>query len=164
MYGRTNWLDHAVSPANHFNVSDNQDGTKTITPAGEVIQQGTNMSAVNFNNIEEGVCGAYFTALEAAQAARMAASKADGVAGIVLTSTLTNTAKYPFNNSVKTIALSGANMRYTKDYTVTVEVTEYSGGCVGDIIVSDKLLNGFKVAYTGSATSVSVKIYVQGGV
>jgi hypothetical protein len=37
------------------------------------------------------------------------------------------------------------------------------GGEVGDIVFSDKMLNGFKVAYTGSATSVRLKIYVQGG-
>ena len=35
---------------------------------------------------------------------------------------------------------------------------------VGDVVVYDKQLNGFKIAYTGSAESVSLKCYVQGGV
>lgn len=34
---------------------------------------------------------------------------------------------------------------------------------VGDIIVYDKQVNGFKVKYTGSAASVDLKLYVQGG-
>ena len=49
------------------------------------------------------------------------------------------------------------------DYTVTAEVLEYSGGCVGDIEVSEKLVNGFKIAHTGSATEVKLKVFVKGG-
>ena len=33
----------------------------------------------------------------------------------------------------------------------------------GDIVITDKLLNGFKMAHTGSAKSVTVKVYVKGG-
>lgn len=164
MYNRLIWLDHAVSPSNTYKVTQNSDGTITLTPAGEIIQQGTNMSAVNFNNLETGVTGAYTTAVEAMRAVRLALEKAQALEGIVLTATLTNTQKYPFNNSIKTIALSSENVRYTKDYTVIVEVESSSGGGIGDIVVTDKLLNGFKVAYTGSATEVNLKIYVQGGV
>lgn len=40
---------------------------------------------------------------------------------------------------------------------------EASGGAVGDIEFTDKLLNGFKVAYTGSAKSVTMDLYVRGG-
>ena len=75
---------------------------------------------------------------------------------------LTNNQKYPFNNSVKTLAFDSANIRNNKDYTVIVEA-EAEGGFVGDIIISDKMLNGFKIAYTGSARKVAVKCYVQGG-
>ena len=37
------WKDHAVAPANTYTVTENDDGTITLTPAGKVIQQGTNM-------------------------------------------------------------------------------------------------------------------------
>ena len=47
--------------------------------------------------------------------------------------------------------------------SVTAEVQEEKGGFAGDIIVSEKLLNGFKVEYTGSAKTVTLKIYVKGG-
>lgn len=163
MYKILIWLDHAVSPGNTYKVKENADGSITLTPTGEVIQQGTNMSAVNFNNLETGVLAANLTSLEAVRNIKLLQDKAAALEGFVLTATLTNTQKYPFNNSKKTIALSGANVRYNKDYTVTVEVESYTGDCVGDIVISDKLLNGFKIAHTGSAKTVNVKIYVQGG-
>lgn len=209
MYNSTFWKDHAVTPANTYTLTENPNGTVTLIPAGTVVQQGTNMNAANFNNMEAGIMAAYATAveamnvlrlandknskhdddiaqirtsiaeltadtakqvhfvdvgmLEAARVAMLAYQKAESIEGFVMTATLTNTKKYPFNNSVQTLAIPQTSTRTTKDYTVTVEVTDYSGGCVGDIVVSDKMLNGFKVAHTGSATSVSLKIYVQGG-
>ena len=65
-----------------------------------------------------------------------------------------------FNNSVKTVAL--ANMRSTLDYRV---ITEVQGNPVnvGDVVVYDKQVNGFKIAFTGSAKSVTVRCFVQGG-
>ena len=156
------WKDHVVTPGNTYRVTKNHDETITLTPVGEVLQQGTNMGAVNFNYLETGVFAANMAAAEALQLIRLVKDEADSVVGIVIEETLTNAQKYPFNNSVKTIALSGANLRNTKDYTVTVEA-EATGGFVGDIIISDKMLNGFKIQFTGSAKSVKVKCYVQGG-
>lgn len=156
------WKDHAVTPGNTYTVTENGDGTITLTPAGKVVQQGTNMSAVNFNNMETGIFAANVTAAEAMQLIRLLKDKAEALEGIVLEATLTNSKKYPFNDSVKTIALGNANVRNNKDYTVIVEA-QAADGFVGDIVISDKMLNGFKIAFTGSASSVSVKCYVQGG-
>ena len=156
------WKDHAVTPGNTYTVVDNGDGTVTVTPAGEVIQQGTNMSADNFTNMETGIFAANVSAIEALQLIRLLKEKTDSFDGLVIEQTLTNTQKYPFNNSVKTIALGSENVRNNKDYTVIVEA-EATDGFVGDIVVSDKMLNGFKIAFTGSASSVNVKCYVQGG-
>ena len=49
------------------------------------------------------------------------------------------------------------------DYTVETEIVDYTGGFPGDIVITEKLLNGFKMAHTGSAKSVTVKVYVKGG-
>jgi len=49
-------------------------------------------------------------------------------------------------------------------YTITCEVVEVTGGAVGEFEFTDKLLNGFKIAYTGSASKVIVNCYVRGGV
>lgn len=76
------------------------------------------------------------------------------------TVTLTNTLAFPFNNSIKSVALS--DERFNTDYTIYTEIVS-AEGIVGDIEISDKLINGFKIAYTGSAKSVTVKYYITGG-
>lgn len=78
------------------------------------------------------------------------------------TVTLTNTLKYPFNNSDKTINLT--KTRKTTNYLVEARVTGFSGGLPGELSVSDKALNGFKLGFDGSATSVTVKYIVKGGI
>lgn len=156
------WKDHAVTPGNTYSVTENDDGTITLTPAGRIVQQGTNMSAVNFNNMEQGIFAANVLTAESMRMIMMLQNKTDSLEGIILEETLTNSKKYPFNDSIKTIALGNENLRNNKDYTVIVE-TEAADGFVGDIVITDKMLNGFKIAYTGSASSVKVKCYVQGG-
>ena len=115
---------------------------KVVDPdTGEVIQQGTPQSAGNFNNMENGI---------------------DNEAAVEEhTVTLTNNQKYPFNNSKTTIDLT--KVRTDKTYVVDVEITAHSGGEVGDIKITDKLLNGFKVEFDGSATSVTVTLRIKGG-
>ena len=53
-YIPTNWKDHIFSD-NRYRINQNSDGTVSITPAGKVVQQGTPMSAENFNHMEEGI-------------------------------------------------------------------------------------------------------------
>ena len=74
--------------------------------------------------------------------------------------TLTNTLKFPFNNSVSTVALT--NVRDNLNYMVVI-VSVTGDGNVGEVEVTDRLVNGFKLAYTGSSPSVTVKYAVIGG-
>ena len=76
------------------------------------------------------------------------------------TVTLTNSQEFPFNNSLKTVALVTAQAN--SDYLVDVEVDEANGN-VGEVIVSSRMTNGFAIEFTGSATSVSVNYFVIGG-
>ena len=85
----------------------------------------------------------------------------DRTAVVSGTVALTNSQDYPFNNSIQTVAI--ANTRDNMDYVIDWVVTASSGGNVGDILISDKLLNGFKIEFTGSATSVTIKYLVVGG-
>lgn len=55
MYNILIWKDHYTNMENTYVVQQNNNGTITLTPAGKVIQQGTNMSAENFNNMEYGI-------------------------------------------------------------------------------------------------------------
>lgn len=76
------WKDHAVTPGNTYTVKENDDGTITLTPAGKVVQQGTNMSAVNFNNMETGIFAANLAAVEALQLLRLVKDKTDALRGL----------------------------------------------------------------------------------
>lgn len=162
MYEWKYWIDHVTEFEDRYEETENDDGTVTHTPVeGEVIQQGTPQNAENFNHIEMGIVnGAELAALLAIEAIHTRQMLED-LSGEAITVTLTNSQAYPFNNSIKTVPLS--KQRNHTDYTVSAEVMEYSGGFVGDIEITDKLANGFKVAHTGSATSVKLKIHVKGG-
>lgn len=53
-YKPIKWKDHVVERPRTFTEIVNADGSKTLTPApGTVIQQGTPLSASNFNSSEE---------------------------------------------------------------------------------------------------------------
>lgn len=77
--------------------------------------------------------------------------------------TLTNTLAFPFNstvNSPATIAL--AKVRDNAEYSVEPEVLSHTGP-VGEIEVTEKARNGFKVSYSGSGSSVTLLVKVKGG-
>ena len=140
MYRNTQWIDE---------VKD-QD-------TEEVIQEGTPQSAGNFNNMEHGISDAH---LAAALLIIQSGLTADQVATEEKAVTLSNSQSYPFNNSTQTSALS--RVRNCTDYTVEAEITDHDGN-VGDVRIFDRMLNGFKVAYVGSAKSATIKLRIKGG-
>lgn len=77
------------------------------------------------------------------------------------TVTLTNSKDYPFNDSKTTISI--IKTRQNLFYDVEATVTAYSGGLPGEIIISDKQLNGFKIEFDGSAKSVTVAYKIKEG-
>jgi len=101
-------------------------------------------------------------ATEAARMAKVNSRGLDAVKGEAIPVALTNSSTYPFNNSVKVISLT--QKKTTTDYYVDIELVSAAGGGVGDFRVTDKLLNGFKLAFTGAATAVNVICRVKGGV
>lgn len=171
MYSRTYWVDHALSETNKFKITQVSGDIHTIVPYGTVMQQGVPQDAAHFNNIEEAL-SAHEIALGLHSNALMQhmdeIKKNAALAEVVDklhtvetgTVTLTNSAKFPFNNSQKTVAL--AAQRNTPAYVVITEVKSFVGN-VGEIVVSDILANGFKIAFTGSATSVTVEYKILGG-
>lgn len=162
MYEWKRWQDHVTEHENRYREIDNGDGTITHEAVeGEILQQGTPQSATNYNHMEDGISNAgELAALLAIEAIHMRQQVADET-GEAIILTLTNSEQYPFNNSVKTVALK--NARNHLNYTVSAEVMEYGGGCVGNIEVTEKLANGFKIAHTGSAKEVKLKVFVKGG-
>ena len=75
------------------------------------------------------------------------------------TITLSNNELYPFNNSQQTIALKH---RTNSNYIVLTGI-ESAMGNAGKIEVSEQLNNGFKIKFTGSASSITVKYKILGG-
>ena len=140
MYRRTFWLDKVVD-----------------ADTGKQIQEGTDQSAGHFNNAEHGISDVN---LAAALILISSSLTAEQVATEERTITLTNSQSYPFNDSTKTIALATA--RNFTDYTVEAEVLDHSGN-VGDVRIFDRMLNGFKIAYDGSAKSATIKLRIKGG-
>ena len=159
---RTFWQDHVTEFEDRYTERENEDGTITHIPVeGEVIQQGTAQNAPNFNNMEEGIFAANELGAEAVRVLVHHGQAIEQLSGEKGTVTLTNTQVYPFNNSRTTVAL--VKPRQTLDYTVSVEAVAVGGGAVGEIVITDKQLNGFKIEHTGSAAKVSVKYIVEGG-
>lgn len=172
MYKQTEWKDHVVQYPRRRKIVDNGDGTSDLEKAeGEVYQQGTPQSATNFNNLEDGVQDASVaTAIlgwgnlqqqrqNEAEASRMNSE----TLGETKTVTLKNTANYPFNSSVDSpTSVALTTTRKSLYYTVEAEVTDHTGE-VGEIHITDKALNGFKVSFDGRGTSATVILRIKGG-
>lgn len=166
LYPQTFWRDHVTSRENDYQHVVNGDGTiKHVPVPGTIQQQGTPQNQPNFDNIEFGVQDAYIAiqiliAYLLQKGRDMDVVRLDAI-NEVKTITLTNSLKFPLNNSAQSVVLT--TVRATLNYDVSCEVTAYTGN-VGEVIVSEKQLNGFKVEFTGSATSVTIKIKIQGGI
>ena len=150
LYDPTIWKDHVVDEH------------------GNVVQQGTNMNAENFNHMECGIFDAQIFAALLMNFARQQGWRIDDVNEYLATHnvvetgqiTLTNSESFPFNNSKSTVALT--NQQQSVNYVVITSVSAFVGN-VGDVEVSDRLVNGFKLAFTGSAKSATIKYIVIGG-
>lgn len=163
MFTPTNWTDEVVEHPYRYAEAVNGDGTVEHIPSpGEVLSQGTPQSAKNFNHMELGAFMAIEMANEAIRMLQSTRRQLAGMTGEKIQVTLTNSQTYPFNNSLKTVQLPQS--RNNMDYTVEAEIVSRTGGAVGEIEFSDKLLNGFKVAFTGSASQVVLNLYVRGGI
>ena len=172
MYNQTEWKDHVTQYPNRRIITDNGDGTSTVEKAqGEIIQQGTAQSSTNFNNEENGIQDATIAAqilgfgnLHQQRQNDEHQEQTDAeILGETKTVTLTNSAAYPFNSTVDsptTVALT--TTRKNLYYTVEAAVASHSGE-VGDIHITDKALNGFKVSFDGSGSSVTLTLRIKGG-
>lgn len=162
MYQEKIWQDHVTEFEDRYEETTNPDGTVTHTPVeGEVIQQGTPQNAKNFNHMEDGILAANEKAAYIMLTLLHHGQTLENLIGEVGTVTLTNSEEYPFNNSTETVALK--QPRGNLDYRVIVEAVAEDTGAVGEIRITDKQVNGFKISHTGSAKRVNVKYVVEGG-
>lgn len=166
------FLDHVVEYPGRFKETDlGSDLVQHDASPGEIVQEGTPLNADNMNKLDDGIEDAHFAVdiltQYAAQRREVVDKRLDDHDDEFTaengTVTLTNsaTAFFGFNNSGQTVALQ--TVRKTMNYDLDIEVTSFSGGQIGDVIVYDRQLNGFKLRFEGSATSVTVKYKVRGG-
>jgi hypothetical protein len=167
-YDKKMWVDEAVQYPDRYTEQSLAGGMVNLIPApGTVDTVGTPQSAVNFNHIEAGIMDGNIAIsllmLYAGQNSDILKSTIAQVTPEVGTKILTNTKAFPFNNSQVTIPL--VTPRKTLNYAVTI-LSAVSGdnNPIGDITVSNKQLNGFGLAYSGSASSVTVNYIVTGGI
>lgn len=162
MRNLVNWVDEEVEYPRRYTETDAGNGMVNLTRApGEVRKEGTPQNAANFNAMDLAAFEAMLIGNENTRLLLQAMRDIDGLKGLTIDVEFTNSQAYPFNNSQKTVALTA--LRNTDNYYVVPEVLEYSGGFIGDFEITDKLLNGFKIAYSGSAKSAKVRCHVIGG-
>lgn len=163
MYEPTKWLDHITTIRNVFREVDNEDGTTTHYPVeGEVIQQGTPMDATRFNNMESGIKASTVTLLELVRMSQFFNRELKGLHGEMGVVTLRNGQQHPFNDSSLVVALR--TPRDTTEYIVDIELISMTNGFVRQLVITNKLLNGFSLSYIGDARSVKIAYIVRGGV
>jgi len=133
MYRAINWVDHV-----------------------EGVQEGTDQSAENFNTMDAGIFESIALNGLLAMRARLQRDAQIEAEVVAIDKTLTGTSEH-------NVDIPATKTRNRTTYNVTAEITGATGGTVGDIIVTTKQANGFKVRYSGSASSVTLRLKVQGG-
>ena len=157
-YTKTVWKDESDEYEGRYTETMNGDGTITHTLVrGEVYVEGTPMDATHFNHMEEGIYDAHQELV--AQDARITAQEKQ-TAQETHTVNLTNSQEFPFNNSAQSVALT--TERDNTNYIVQI-LSVTAVGNPGEIEITDRQVNGFKIGYTGSAPSATVKFTVIGG-
>lgn len=171
-YPITEWLDEVDEYEDIFVESASSatpGGIKHTKYRGTVQQAGTPMNATNFNNMECGILDAHVAVDLLLNALRQLDWGHDdrlkwlekATVQETGTKTLTNSLAFPFNNSVVSVPLTVT--RDNLNYVVEVIKVEPTGGPAGEIEITDRQVNGFKMAFTGSASSVKVTYAVIGG-
>ena len=166
MYPRTYWVDEVDEYEGIFQETDLGGGQVKHDPVtGQIYVQGTPQDAAHWNNMEDGISDAHIAQQLMINALRQGVWRIEDLerdtAQETGTVTLTNSLEFPFNNSIVTVPLTV--VRDNLNYVVEVIKVEPTGGPAGEIDVSERQVNGFKMAFTGSASSVKVTYAVIGG-
>ena len=172
MYNQTFWENRVTTEENVYTEQTRPDGKIIHTPyEGEVIVDGTPQDAPHFNNNEVGTQDAHiatqillFYAMQNQRRDDTHQALMDGeVLGETKDVTLTNKSSFPFNSTIDIpTAVNLTKTRKNLFYTVETEVKSHEGE-VGEIVVTNKALNGFKIGFNGAGSKVVVTVRVKGG-
>lgn len=139
MYKRTIWKDHV-----------------------EGIQEGTDMNAANFNNLEDGTMEANALAAYNAEYQRHCNDIAKNNEVIEFMSDL-HDAETGYVDSMQYVAIPEKFTRNNSLYVVTPIAAGVNGVTLPLILIKSKQANGFEVEIRGDLTFVSVYFQISGG-
>lgn len=129
----------------------------------EGVQEGTDMNAANFNNIEVGTMEANALAAMNSAHQRYATDKAKETEVIVVECGLLFSPEAPSSDETF-VAIPNNVTRNNTNYIVAPIVTFMTGGDGAGIVeISDKQANGFKARFTGDFTQMTIKFLISGG-
>ena len=172
MYNQTQWRDRATQYEDLYTESSGTAGTIRHTPyEGTVEEPGTPINAVNLNNMEHGIqditMAFQIFAVDAYHKHQTDIAHQTLIDSEVLGEQkevkLTNTAKYPFNSTMDIpVSVDLTKVRKNMFYSVECEVKSHKGE-VGELIISQKATNGFKLSFNGAGSEAVVTVRVKGG-
>lgn len=169
------WKDRVTEFTNRYRETVNADGTKTLEKVpGEITQVGTPQNAANFNNLESGTLENSLVLAEHTRALIVQQQRTADLAGEYIEFSMSRgNVKYPAPVQAGTVALLSRRNNCGYDVACRIVSVTLAGnggtlqgdaaGVVGNVVITEKLLNGFKVAYTGSAQQVRVEFIITGG-
>lgn len=126
---------------------------------GSIIQEGTLLDQAHFNKMGVGI-----TDLSIAGAINQFAqlhNRFNDEIELHVLELAMDELPWPFNNKPTNVVLN--EVRNNTNYSVECEVLEYGGGLLGNIQVTERSREGFKLLHNGSATHVRVAIRIGGG-
>lgn len=161
MYDLILWKNRRTEKSNTYSVTENEDGTITLTPVvGEVIEAGTPFSQNNMNNMDNGINEAVIIADMAIVKLLQHERELKNTYLEIGTQKISSKESYPFNRETVTVAMQQA--RNTLDYIVIAFCDDLQQGRA--IRIKDKQLNGFKIEVEDCPkTPVTIKYFILGG-
>lgn len=161
MYDLILWENRRTEFSNRYSVTENADGTITLTPVtGEVIAAGTSFNQQNMNHIDHGINEAMIIANMAIIQLLQHQRELENTYFEVGSAQISSNEEYPFNTENVTVAMETA--RNTLDYVVIAFCDNLQQGRA--IRIKDKQLNGFKIEVEDCPkTPVTIKYFILGG-
>lgn len=161
MYDLILWKNRRTEIANTYSITENADGTVTLTPVvGEVIEAGTSFNQTNMNNMDNGINEAMIIANMAIIQLLQHGKELENTYFENGSVELKSAEEYPFNTESVTVAME--QKRNTLDYVVMAFCDDLQQGRA--IRIKDKQLNGFKVEVEDCPKKpVTIKYFILGG-
>ncbi len=161
MYDLILWENRRTEFSNRYSVTQNADGTITLTPVtGDIIAAGTSFNQQNMNHMDNGINEAMIIANMGIIQLMQHQRELENTYFETGTVEISSNESYPFNKESVTVAMKKA--RNTLDYIAIAFCDDLQQGRA--IRIKDKQLNGFKIEVEDCPKMpVTIKYFILGG-